>query len=227
MEKLSDYESEIVIKKAKEVIGEAKTDREKIEKLFLYVRDGIKFGFPLKGDFVKASETIQSGVGQCNTKTTLFLALCKAIGIDARIHFSLIEKAIQRGIFPGFTYTLLPPLLSHSWLEAEINGKWHRIDTYINDKELYEKSRVLLKNKGWTTGYSIACSKNASTADLDLDNERFVQMDAVVGDHGTFDDPMDYYSTDRYKNKPHGIKALLYKNLIGMINGRIDRIRND
>ena len=66
-------------------------NRSKLEKLFYYVRDDIRFGFTKNGDMVKASETIILKMGQCNTKGTLFLALCKSIEIPARIHFSTIK----------------------------------------------------------------------------------------------------------------------------------------
>jgi len=49
---------------------------DKINAIFHYVRDDIKFVFPKEGDFVKASESIAFGYGQCNTKTTLFLGVC-------------------------------------------------------------------------------------------------------------------------------------------------------
>lgn len=85
--------------------------RGKLEKLFYYVRDEIRFGFPKNGDLVKASDTIRLGMGQCNTKGVLFFSLCKAAGIPARIHFSLIKKEIQRGLFTGIGYALMPSLL--------------------------------------------------------------------------------------------------------------------
>jgi transglutaminase/protease-like cytokinesis protein 3 len=30
-------------------------------------------------------------------------------------------------------YRLMPPLISHSWLEVQIDGTWRRLDSYIND----------------------------------------------------------------------------------------------
>ena len=68
---------------------------------------------------------------------TLFLALCRAAGVPARLHFSLIDKRIQRGLFHGLAYRLLPKRLSHSWLEVEIDGTWRRIDGYINDAPFF------------------------------------------------------------------------------------------
>lgn len=132
------------------------TPREKLQRIFHYVRDDIQFGFPLDGDFVKASETVRLGYGQCNTKATLFLALCKAADIPARIHFSLISKDIQKGFFTGLAYWLMPNEISHSWIEVEIDGRWRRIDTFINDKELFDAAKSKIKRLGWSVGYSVA-----------------------------------------------------------------------
>ncbi len=112
-ERLADYQNPKVHEVALELTqGESKREG-KLQRIFNFVRDEIQFGFPLKGDLVSASETLQIKMGQCNTKSTLFLALCKAINIPARIHFSLIKREIQQGIFPGFLYIFLPYTLSH------------------------------------------------------------------------------------------------------------------
>lgn len=130
--------------------------RGKVERFFHYVRDDIRFGFPPDGDLTAASETTRLGFGQCNTKGTLFLALCKAAGIPARLHFSLIDKKIQRGLFHGLAYRLLPDRLSHAWLEVEIDGTWRRIDGYINDAPFFHAALDELRPRGWDTGFSIA-----------------------------------------------------------------------
>jgi hypothetical protein len=226
MEALADYNNELVKRMALELTKNCKTDREKLEKLFYYVRDDIKFGFVKNGDLVKASETISEGIGQCNTKTNLFLALCKSVGIPAKIHFSLIDRSIQRGVFPPWAYNLLPKQISHSWLEVEIDGKVHRVDTYINDSKFFENAKRELKDKGWNTGYSLACSRNPASANLNLDNEVFSQMDAVTDDHGTFDEPMAYYQSAKYHNRPSRLKKFLYQNYIGIVNRRVEKIRS-
>jgi transglutaminase-like putative cysteine protease len=137
IERLADDHHPLVRETAQRLTHGKGTDREKLEGLFFYVRDEIKFGFPLSGDLTPAPATIQLKIGQCNTKGTLFLVLCKVVGIPARIHFSLIDKQIQRGLFPLLMYRLLPPFLSHSWVEIEVGGCWRRIDSYINDRDFY------------------------------------------------------------------------------------------
>lgn len=224
---LADSEHPVVKQTAAELVAGTTTDREKIQNIFNYVRDSIQFGFPLNGDLVSASETILTKVGQCNTKSTLFLALCRAIGISACIHFSTIKKEIQRGLFTGIAYRLMPDTISHSWVEVQIDGEWRRIDSYINDMDFYMAGKNKLKKMNWNTGFSISCTSGDSSADLHLDEEKFVQMDAVLDDHGIWDEPIDYYRSPEYKNRPGFIKMLMYRLMIGSINRRVAILRKE
>ena len=223
---LADHDHPLIRETADRLTRGEASPRRKLEKLFYYVRDDIRFGFPKEGDLVKASETLKLGMGQCNTKGALLLALCRAIGIHARVHFSLIKKEIQRGLFSRIGYALMPSLLSHSWVEVEIEGKWRRLDSYINDMAFYLAAKKALKEKGWDTGYSISCASGKSSAEFHIDDEVFVQMDAVVADQGVYNDPSDYYRTDNYKNRPNPIKLLLYSLLIRRVNARVAYMRS-
>lgn len=222
---LVDYDNSIVKNKALILTKYYKTEKEKIAALFYYVRDDIKFQFPDEGDFVPASLTIKHGYGQCNNKTILYLALCRALGINAHTHFSLIDKSIQRGLFKGFLYWIIPQKISHCWLEVKLNDKWFPIDSYINDTEYYLAAKKKLTEKGWDTGYSVASSKNESSIELNFDKEQFVQMDAVTDDQGTYNDPVDYYKSSKYKNRPNALKLLIYKILINSVNNRVKKMR--
>ena len=222
---LVDYDHPLVRDTAEWLSENEASARGKLERLFYYVRDEIRFGFPLNGDLVKASDTIRLGMGQCNTKGALLVALCRAVAVPARMHFSLIKKEIQRELFTGIGYALMPSLISHSWVEVEVDGKWHRIDSFINDMAFSLAGRKALKEKGWDTGYSISCARGELSADFNIDEERFVQMDAVVADHGVWDEPADYYRTDKYKNKPGPLKMFLYRLMIKRINGRVAHMR--
>jgi hypothetical protein len=223
--KLADYDNPIVKNKAEILTWGHNTIEDKIAAIFYYVRDDIKFQFPAEGDLVKASRIIEYDYGQCNNKTTLSLALCKAVGIEARVHFSLIHKEIQRGLITGLFYWIIPETISHSWLEVKVNNRWFRIDSYINDNEFYHAGKRKLQERGWHTGYSIASSKKKSSAELDFNNERFVQMDAVTGDHGVYDDPMDYYRSSQYKNRPNILTLFIYKLFIRGVNEKVKKMR--
>lgn len=225
MVKLADYNHPLVKETAARLTQTETSMRGKLELLFHYVRDDIQFAFPENGDFVKASDTIRLGYGQCNTKATLLLALCKAIGIPARIHFSLITKDIQKGFFTGLGYWLIPSEISHSWVEVEVDESWRRIDTFINDLPLFNAAKAEIKRRGWTVGYSVALKNGEVSADLDLDHEVFQQMAAVTDDHGTWDDPSEYYANSKYMNQPDRIRMWFYRQLIGGVNRRVEQLR--
>jgi transglutaminase-like putative cysteine protease len=225
MLKLADENHPLVRKTAKKLTGSENTVRDKLHKLFYFVREDIKFGFTAKGDLMKASETIQAGIGQCNNKGTLLLALCKAANIPARVHFSLIRKEIQKGIFGGLGYRLLPPLLSHCWIEVEVDGRWRRIDSYINDAAFYRGGLLELKRKGWDTGYSISGTCGNSSAEFNIDDEKFVQMDAVETDHGIWEDPADYFVTNKYQNRPGFFRLWVYRRMVKSLNKTVQRLR--
>lgn len=222
---LADFQHPLVSKKAEELTKGCLTLKEKIAAIFYYVRDDIKFGFPLAADFIKASETILLGYGQCNTKGTLFLALCKALNIPARLHFSTIKKEIQKGLFAGIAFWLLPKYLSHSWIELKVENHWIKVDTYINDEAFYCGAIEALQNKGWDTGYSVSCAKTSPSIELDFANEQSIQMDAVVADHGNFLEPMDYYQSKLYKNRPGWFKKIAYRLWIKSINRKVEKLR--
>ena len=225
IEKLADYDHPVVIQKANELSKNSKSLHETLKKIFLYVRDEIRFEFPVNGDLIKASETIVMQKGQCNTKGTLFLALCRALGIPARMHFSGIRKEIQRGLFTGISYKLMPDTISHGWIEVEINNVWRRLDSYINDLPFYLNGKEELKKNGWDTGYSISCSSGESSADFNIEDEHFVQMDAVVEDHGVWDEPSDYFNSNMYRNRPNAFKLFVYRMVVGKINQKVETIR--
>ena len=221
---LSNYDHPTIRAKAKELTLAKPTLVDKVESIFLYVRDGIHFGFPPKWDQVKASETLQYGLGYCNTKATLFLALCKAIDIPARIHTGHIEIKIMKGIFPPFAFPFLPKSGGHSWMEIEVDGEWKPIDSYINDKPFYDGALKRLQESGQITAYSISLAKGVSSCEFNFGDKGFVHMGAVVDDHGTWDDYSEYMSSDKYF-RMNRMQLMSYPMIAKMSNRNIERIR--
>ncbi|MDF2986562.1 MAG: transglutaminase family protein [Eubacterium sp.] len=211
---------------AKVLIENTKSTEDIVRNIFYYVRDEIEFGFLPEADFVKASDIILRKKGQCNNKTILFKALCEAAGIEARIHYSSIDKAIHTGLYKGLAYKLLPREISHSWIELKVGNEWVKIDSFINDLKFYEKGRTILKNSGKKVGYSVSCSVGDSSADFSLDSTKFVQMGSVREDHGVYDDPQEYFSSEKYNNNPGKFKMFIYRRYLKRLNARIEAIRN-
>ena len=76
--------------------------QEQIGRVYNFVRDEIRFGYN-RSDDLPASEVLADGIGQCNTKSTLFMALLRGLGIACRFHGFTIDKALQRGAVTGWS----------------------------------------------------------------------------------------------------------------------------
>jgi hypothetical protein len=222
---LSDHDHPAVQARANELASGEPAVMGKLERLFHFVRDDILFGFPPKWDAVKASETLAYGLGYCNTKATLFLALCKAAGIPARIHTGWIDIRLMRGIFPSFAFPFLPDAGGHSWTEIEIDGEWKPIDSYINDRPFYEGALKRLAESGKTTAFSISHARGTSSCEFNFGEQGFVHMGAVVEDHGTWPDFADYMASDRYW-RMNLMQQMAYPLIASLANRNIARIRS-
>lgn len=224
MEKLADYETQLVKETAERLTKGDDTVQEKLKSLFYYVRDEIKFGFLEAWDEVKASEVIERGIGQCNNKATLLLALCKAINIPAKVHHAYIKTEILKGIFPGFTFALFPKKGSHSWVEVEVDGKWRKIDSYINDKAFFTAAKSELERRSWDIGFSLACPGGECDCEFNIDEESFVQMGAVIEEHDVWDDPSEFMTADKYL-KMSPLHMFFLRFMVGSANNKIEQMR--
>lgn len=198
---------------------------EKVERIFNYVRDEIKFGFPPTWDTVPASETVYYGLGYCNTKATLFVALCRAASIPARIHFGLIDIQIMHGILPSFAFPFLPRQGGHSWTELQLDGEWKPVDSYINDQPLYERAVKKLEASGRSIGYSLCPQDGKSSCEFNFGDQGFVHMGAVREDHGTWQDAADYFASDKYVRFT-SFQKLALPLVVMLANRNVRRIRH-
>jgi hypothetical protein len=221
---LADFDHPSIRKTAADLTSVKQTPLDKLEAIFYFVRDGIRFGFTPKWDEVNASEVIAYGLGYCNTKATLFQALSKAAGMVARVHFGLIDIRIMRGILPSFAFPVMPKVGGHSWIEVQLDGQWRPIDSYINDKPFYERALTRLRVSGRTMGYSVSLIDGRSSCEFNFGEKGFVHMGAVVEDHGVWEDPAEYFASDRYV-RWKAIQSMFYPILASLANRNVERIR--
>jgi hypothetical protein len=222
--RLSDFDHPTIVNLATRLTYGKAAPLEKLERIFNYVRDEIKFGFPPTWDEVKASETVYYGLGYCNTKATLFVALCTAAGIPARQHFGLIDIQIMHGIMPSIVFPFMPKLGGHSWTEVQLDGEWKPVDSYINDKLLYERAIKRLKQSGHSYGYSVSYMDGKSSCEFNFGEKGFVHMGAVREDHGFWDDAADYFVSEQYV-RLSSMQKMAMPMVIMMSNRNITRIR--
>ena len=107
---------------------------ERIGAVYHFVKDEIRFGYN-KQDALTASQILQDGHGQCNTKGILLMALFRAVGIPCRLHGFTIKKSLQRGVVPELIYPITPENIVHSWVEIYYDGKWINLEGFILDAD--------------------------------------------------------------------------------------------
>ncbi|MBY0245009.1 MAG: transglutaminase family protein, partial [Sphingobacteriaceae bacterium] len=162
---------------------------ERVKSIYNFVRDEIKFGYNI-ADNITATQVLEDGYGQCNTKATLLMALLRASGIPNRIHGFTIDKALQKGAITGIWYHLSPKNILHSWVEVSINDNWYFLEGVILDKVYLKKLQE--KNKDCKTtfcGYG-AYTDNFENPQIEWNlNHTFIQEKGINQDFGLFDSP--------------------------------------
>ncbi len=132
------------------------TTGERIAAVYTFVRDEIPFGY---GDHfaVPASRVLEQGMGNCLTKTTLLMALLRAVGFPCRLRAAMISKVIHRGLLDDISFLFSPRHLHHTWVEVYFQGRWIEIGGHIIDRPYLEKLQQKFANFiGSFYGYGIA-----------------------------------------------------------------------
>ena len=120
----------------------------------------------------------------------------------------------------------MPKSGGHSWTEVQLYGQWRSIDSYINDKKFYERALEKLINSGRSIGYSVSFIDGKSSCEFNFGEKGFVHMGAVVEDHGTWEDPSEYFASEKYL-RWNPILSKLYPILAMLANRNIERIRKN
>jgi hypothetical protein len=108
---------------AKQAVGDAKTDADKVRRLVSFV-----------GDFVRPSpraavpnihDLLDKKEGDCKSYGLLFTTLARAAGVPAREVFGLLYAGDDQSAFGG-----------HVWNEVVINGVWVPVDAVLGQTEI-------------------------------------------------------------------------------------------
>ena len=113
--KMLDFQSPSIQQLIIDRDWEKLTVSERIGAVYDFVRNEILFGYNVD-DTLAASKVLSDGYGQCNTKTTLLMALLRALDVPCRFHGFTIDKSLQRGVVPELIYPITPQNILHSLL---------------------------------------------------------------------------------------------------------------
>jgi len=101
--------------------------------VYEFCREEILFGYNCDADNMSASRVLDEGIGHCNTKSTLLMALLRAVGIPCRLHAFTIHKRLQRGALTPLVYFMAPSEIVHTWAEAQLDDQWIALEGLILD----------------------------------------------------------------------------------------------
>lgn len=181
----------------------------RIGAVYELVRDEIRFGYNAS-DQISASEVLRDGYGQCNTKTTLVMALLRAVGVPCRFHGATIHKRLQKGVVTGLLYALAPRNIVHSWAEVLVDGRWVALEGVILDKAYLDGlRRFVARESGAFLGFGVGTEDLGAPRIEWKGEDTAVQMTGVNQDFGTFADPDTFYA--RHGGNLKGLKAWLFR----------------
>ena len=112
------------------------TDEEKMERIYYFVRDEIKFGWIYPQD-IPAEEVLWNGRGVCMQKCNLLVAMAREAALKARFHFMYVRKQALEDFLPGYAYKNWVDPFVHTLPEVYLNGQWVSMEATF-DKELHE-----------------------------------------------------------------------------------------
>ncbi|MEK4519341.1 transglutaminase-like domain-containing protein [Paenibacillus sp. FSL H8-0122] len=198
--------------------------KNQILAIYNYVRDEIRFGYN-RADDIPASDVLQDGYGQCNTKGVLFMAFLRAVGVPCRMHGFAIDKKLQKGAMKGWYYQLSPREIIHSWVEVLYEDKWLNIEGFILDVPYLTKLQQKFEQcTGSFCGYGAATDDFQNPQIYWNENDTYVQKEGIVQDFGIYDSPDAFFSAHPQGLSP--VKKIVYTKVVRhLMNRNVDHIR--
>lgn len=135
-----------VIAQARRLTEGCRSDREKLERIYYFVRDMpydilASFRYLAEGKR-RASDVLQAGHAFCMGKASSFVALCRAAAIPARVGFQQLhcpdKPFMSEEVRRLWGDRTLP---WHSLGEAYLGGRWLKLDATIDAETASAKGR--------------------------------------------------------------------------------------
>ena len=196
---------------------------DRIGAVYDFVRNEIAFGYNA-GDELPASRVLADGIGQCNTKSTLLMALLRAVGVPCRFHGFTIDKPLQKGAITGLAYWLAPQRIIHSWVEVSLEGRWVALEGFILDAPYLASLQRRFPQARRFCGYGAATPDLSAPGVEWRGQDTYIQKEGIADDFGVFDSPDDFYA--RHGSNLSGLKRWLYERVIRhRMNSNVARLR--
>lgn len=171
----SDHPS--ILEYARRVIGDGVDPVDRAVRLFLAVRDGIRYDpyTPFyRPEHYRASYVLTRGRAFCVPKASLLCALGRAAGIPSRVGFATVRNHLATKQLLEFMGSDL--FVYHGYVEFYLDDRWVKATPAFN-RELCERHHVIpLEFNG---------REDAMFQGYNLENQKFMEY---LGDLGTYGD---------------------------------------
>ncbi len=127
-----DSDHSFIRKKANTITKDCSSMFQAVKAIHSFV-GSMSIGFDY--ELLPASKILVLDRGQCNTKTTLFMALARAVKIPVRVHAWRVYKEVHKNNFPKIIYALTPKTTLFTYPEVYYNGKWRLLSEILTRKE--------------------------------------------------------------------------------------------
>ena len=135
--KIFDVNAPAIRELIKEKNWDSLVDKNKIIRIFNFVKNDIVFGFSKK-PLLSASQVLNEGRGYSLTKSILLKTLFDASGILCRFHAFTVKKDLYQGLLSSMNYNMLPNNLISSWVEVLYEDQWLVADGVLLDEAYFE-----------------------------------------------------------------------------------------
>lgn len=119
-----------------QIISGAATDTQKLERLFLFVRDEIDFNWVYPED-LPPQVILNIGSGVCMQKANLLSAMAREAGFQTRLRFTYVRKQALEDFLPAYAFERWADPFPHTVVEILYQGKWRSFDPSF-DARLYQ-----------------------------------------------------------------------------------------
>ena len=199
---MCDFGHPLVQEYAHRVVAGGKTEREKATLIFNFVRDTIRFSLAFSKS--KASQILKLGYGECITKTNVQVALLRAAGMPARMHWVMAQTKVLHGLIADFVLRSMPPEASHFWTECYLAGRWISCEALL-DKPLY----IGMLKRGLITEDQIP------TIDWDGEHDLVLLKPWITSDRGVVASADEAHRA--YQNNGEGAPPMWIERLIAPV----------
>ena len=135
--KIFDVNSPAIMDLIKERNWLKLVEKNKINRIFNFVKNDIVFGFSKK-PLLSASHILSEGRGNALNKSILLKTLLDASGVLCRFHSFMVKKELYQGLSTQLNYNMLPSNLISAWVEVFYENQWLVVDGVLLDAVYFE-----------------------------------------------------------------------------------------